>query len=62
VLSDWPTHWLGALAVCIRHSADDRVTDWERRFIRSLNGSRPGRRPTEKQLDVLYRITEKVVG
>jgi hypothetical protein len=46
--------------VCIRHSADDRVTDWERSFIGSLNGRLSGRRPSDKQLDVLRRITEKV--
>lgn len=60
VLTDWPRHWRDALAVCIRHSADDRVTNWERTFIRSLNG-RCGRRPSDKQLDVLRHITEKVM-
>jgi hypothetical protein len=60
-LSDWPTHWLGALAVCIRHSADDRVTDWERSFIGSLN-RQGGRRPSDRQLSILRHITEKVMS
>jgi hypothetical protein len=60
-LTDWPNRWRAALRLCIEHIADPRVTMWERSFIGSLNSLRSGVWPTNKQLDVLCSITEKVV-
>lgn len=56
--ANWADEYITLVEDCEKR--EERLTDWERTFIDSIRSQlENGRRPTQKQIDVLDNIWEK---
>lgn len=56
--ANWADEYITLVEDCEKR--EERLTDWERTFVDSIRSQlEKGRRPTQKQIDVLDNIWEK---
>lgn len=60
-MSDWTSEYITSIEDCEKR--ESRLTEWEANFLESLRAQiEAGRRPSQKQIDVLDRIWEKATA
>jgi hypothetical protein len=60
-MAEWTDEYLTLLSDC--EARESRLTEWERDFVDSLrHWIESGKRPSQKQIETLDRIWEKVTA